>query len=97
MPEQLTIPGCDTPIPEGVILTVLQKFAPDKLMNVFERNSFLAHVQRGSRPNTFYNWYKYEHIAPAQMPALFAALAAKDAAEDAIARIQPEDEDAETN
>jgi hypothetical protein len=94
---QLELYGISKDVAPELILAVLKQYAPDKLMNVFERNSLLRHVQIGGEPSRWYNWYEHKNIAPAQMPALFAALAAKDAALDAIAALQPEDEDAPTN
>ena len=91
----IELPGLLGPVPSEFVVAVLKKYAPDKLMNVHERNSLLRHVQLGNPPDSWYYWYKFQDLAPLQMPELLAAVAAKNTAKDAISQLTPEVEDAE--
>lgn len=97
MPKQLTLPEMNIELSPEIICAVLQQYAPDKLMAAWERNSLLRHVQFGGKPEHWTYMHMYKDTWQVQVPELFAALAAKEAALEAIAALTEEDEDAETN
>ncbi len=90
---QLELYGISKDVAPELVIAVLQKYAPEKLMPVTDQQDLLRHCQRGNVPETWYWWHRCREIAPLQMPELFSLLEQKAKLEEQLQALTVKEEE----